>query len=212
MQCAVGTIGIAGGAISGASGGFAGGFVGGAGNAWAGGASFSAGLKSGLVAGGIGATTGGIVGGISGGIRAAELDRNILTGAKKQPITFRINKDGTGSLISGYNYDRKNTSDFVKEYYKTPLDSYPSVSINSNGQVNIKLPKNIDGIDAVRAFNDKGKLMNVENLNPGRKFITFNTPFGKPDYFILHGFRYHSNPVRSFGDLFHSKSGNIRYP
>jgi len=194
--------GFASGFVSGAAGGFIGGFVSGFGNATME-PSNSLGdmFESGLDYGWKGAATGGIVGGVIGGIDAVNHDRNFGTGAGKQDVVVKVNTQGTGELISGTDYDASYTTQSTRDYYKTTLDNNASVTTNANGQVRIKIPNEVNRITGIQAPNNT-LLMDIE---VGRNFITF-TPLDRINYVILHGWRYHSNPVTLLRDLFHFRT------
>jgi len=203
--------GFASGFVTGAAGGGTSGFLTGFGNkAMESGSKFGDMLIAGFNNGCLGVLTGGVMGGITGGIDAVKNNRNFWTGSSKQRVIVKINPNGSESLISEHNYTNPNTSELVNKYYATSLNENSSAITNSNGKTIIKVPKNnITKITGIKAISNKSGLIGVENLKIGRKIITFNTPFGKPDYFVFYGWRYHSTPVRSLEHLFHSRSGSI---
>jgi hypothetical protein len=190
--------GFASGFVSGAAGGFAGGFASGFGNAaMEPGNNIGDMFKSGWDYGWKGAVIGGVAGGIMGGIDAASNDRNFWTGARRQDVVVKVNTQGTGELISGTDYDAPYSTQSTRDYYRTSLDKNASVTTNTNGQVSIRIPNEVNRITGIQAPNNT-PLMNVE---VGRRFITF-TPLNRPSFVTLHGWRYHSNPLNSFRDLF----------
>jgi len=194
--------GFASGFVSGAAGGFAGGFASGFGNAaMEPGNDLGDMFKSGWDYGWKGAVIGGVAGEIMGGIDAASHDRNFWTGAGRQDVVVKVNTQGTGELISGTDYDAPYTTQSTRDYYRTSLDNNASVTTNANGQVSIRIPNEVNRITGIQAPNNT-PLMNLE---VGRKFITF-TPLDRTSFVTLHGWRYHSNPITSFRDLFYFRT------
>ncbi len=188
--------GFASGFVSGAAGGFAGGFINGFGNAamnpendlgdmisegW------NFGWKSALIGGGIG--------GIAGGIDAVMHDRNFLTGAKKQDMVFQINSQGKTKIMSGKDFDSPWARDITKDHYKTILNE--NKSLNAGDQIKVKIPKEINKITGLGEKN----LGSVGNVLIDNKFITI-TITNRTDFVVLNGWRWRSNPLHSFKDLF----------
>ena len=196
---AVTTTGFAAGAISGAASGAVGGFINGTANSLYEGKSFGQALTNGGREALWGAAIGGVVGGVAGGIDAVNHNRDFWTGAGRQDVVVKVNSQGTGEIISATDYNSSAQS--TRDYYNTTLNNNAGVTTNTNGQVSIRIPNEVDRITGIQAPNST-PLMNVE---VGRKFISF-TPIDRTSYVILHGWRYHSNPVTSLRNLFYFRT------
>lgn len=194
--------GFASGFVSGAAGGFAGGFASGFGNAaMEPGNGLGDMFKTGWDYGWKGAIIGGVGGGIIGGIDAVSHDRNFLTGAGKQDVVVKVNTQGTGELLSGKDYDAPYSTQSTRDYYWTRLDNNASVTTNADGQVRIKIPNEVNRINGI-STPDNCPLLNCKI---GRKYITF-TPLDRTNVVRLQGWRYYSNPLKSFRDLFYFRT------
>ena len=187
--------GFTSGFVSGAAGGFSGGFVNGFGNAaMSPDNDFGDMLSAGFNSGWKGGLFGGVAGGIAGGIDAVRHDRNFWTGSGKQGVVVKA----SGELIGEQDYNAPYTSQQTRDYYRTQLSDNSSVTTASNGQITIKIPNSVDRITGMAAPDNTF----FTNVNIGRNALTI-TPLDQASYVIMHGWRYYSNPVTSFKDLFY---------
>jgi len=195
--------GFCAGVVSGVTSGFTGGFVCGFGNtAMEPNSKLADMLLKGLDEGWKNALIAGAMGGVFGGIDALNSNRNFWTGSDKQYVVFTIDENGNAVLIDEDIYGATFTSPETKEMYKTYLENNPNITMNSNGQIQVKIPNNIDKIVGVQACESKGQLICGE-IKIGRKDLYFTPSKNSPKCMIFHGYRFHHNPINSFSDLFH---------
>lgn len=193
--------GFTSGFVSGAAGGFFGGFANGFGNAVMNpDKDFGDMLSAGWDSGWKGGLLGGAAGGITGGIDAVRHDRNFWTGSGKQGVVVKVNTqlNGEFKIIGEQDYNAPYTTQQTRDYHRTQLSGNGGITTASNGQITIKIPKNVNRITGIAAPDNTF----FTNINIGRNALTL-TPLDKTSYVILHGWRYHSNPVNSFKDLFY---------
>jgi len=193
--------GFSAGLISGAAGGFTGGFINGFGNtAMKPDNDFIDMLNGGLTDGWKGAAFGGIAGGIFGGIDAVNHDRNFFTGAGKQEVVFTIEKNGEVRIIDIKDYKGDNVSKAISKNFSTKVLTDNS-TLQSDGLYHYKytIPKELNGITpTLRGPQPIIKATTTKNL------ISFTTLYPMKSV-TLYGWRFHSNPLNSFSDLFHSR-------
>ncbi|MFN3557403.1 MAG: hypothetical protein ACK4VN_15700 [Bacteroidales bacterium] len=190
------TTGFAAGFVSGAAGGFSGGFVSGFGIAAMNRENNLADMFfSGLDYGWKGAIVGGIAGGIYGGIDAVSHDRNFWTGAEKQHGYVRINPDGSSSFADLNDVRTKQTRDGLR----TNIENNKGVSIDDNGRITIRHSRSINRITSMESSINHP----IDNVIIGRRGLSFTPWIDRPDHVLLHGYRYHSNPITSIRHLFY---------
>lgn len=190
--------GFSSGFVTGFTGGGAAGFITGFGNALADNKSFNEMINSGVTFGLIGGFSAGIIGGLAGGKDAKNHDRNYWTGSDSQKMHFRIDQNGKAVMID---LSQFNNDGGVSDY----ITYYSSGTLGNDGlwHTTISKPSNIDSFDLVGITNTSQSGITNYQINPdGSLSITSvfqNIGVG------LSGSRYYSNPINSFGDLFHSR-------
>ena len=183
--------------VSGTSGGFSSGFILGFSNSVMDDNNLKESLNKGVNNGFIGAISGGIIGGISGAVDAKNYNLNLLTGAGHQSIVIRLDKDGTTYIITGKTYDNVKSQSTL-DFYKTDVSQDIKGMTKGDNQIKIKMPLKLNKVTAIQGP-DKAL---VSNLLRNKNYISF-TYVNEPNYIIIQGWRYYSNPIKSISDLFH---------
>ena len=194
--------GFASGFVSGAGGGFASGFVSGFGNAaMVKENNINDMLTAGLDYGWKGAVSGAIAGGIMGGYDAIKHDRNFWTGAGKQDVVLQVELNGSYDLTSNNDFDRAPQA--LKDKMQTILKDNKGVSVDSDGQVSIRIPRHVK----ITGISDPDEAAFLIDAKIGNRVIKF-TAIGEVNSVKLQGFRYHSHPISRIRDLFYSRKFN----
>jgi len=200
--------GFASGFVTGTGAGFAGGFVTGFGNSIIENKNIGQMLQAGLHDGTIGAVVGGVLGGVTGGIDAVIHDRNFWTGAEKQNVIVKINRIGDASL-NALNDNKVGYSE-VNGSYDTQVVEGEYIKINTNSDGNfvatIKASSNVDRLTGVEVPSNNSLIGNTiikqELHGTTYRFESLE----RISSVKIYGYRYLSNPVSSFRDLFYSRT------
>jgi RHS repeat-associated protein len=190
--------GFSSGFVTGFSGGGAAGFITGFGNAWIENKSFDEMIHSGVTFGLTSGLSVGIIGGLAGGRDAKQHDLNYWTGAGKQKGVIGIDQYGNGRFIEIEETYSENDPFKISQEYSTQIHNS---TLGSDGlyHTTINVPKDVNGIIPFSIGNTS-----LVSYNINKNTITMTSVLPIENVYI-YGWRYYSNPLNSFSDLFHSR-------